>query len=58
MENQHITTEDMLDVLADYIKKLIEDAKTYTDVASIAMLLEIYFKYSTDTIPRAQRKEK
>lgn len=58
MEKQHTTTEDMLDVLADHIKSLIADAGTSTNTASIAPLLEIYFKYSTDTIPSAQRKEK
>lgn len=50
MEKQHITTEDMLDVLADHIKSLIADAGTSTNTASIAPLLEIYFRYSRDDV--------
>ena len=45
---EHTTPEQMLDILADHIKAVIAEAGTAANTGSIAPLLEIYFKYSTD----------
>ena len=47
-ETERTTPEQMLDILADHIKNVIAEAGTTANTDSIAPLLEIYFKYSTD----------